>query len=148
MMTSIAADGNFNSRPMLALLRDGDDSLWFITRSPTEKLAEIAKDTRVHLAFMGSNSDFLSVSGHATALRDRAIVAELWHPTYRAWFPDGQNDDTLILLQVLVDRADYWDAPTSRVVRLVGMVKALATGTPYETAERQPIVPAIRLETD
>ncbi len=142
MMTTVNADGHFSSRPMLALLRDGDDAIWFMTRSATEKVAEIVGDTRVHLAFVGSNGDFLSVSGRAMARHDREVIAELWHPTYRAWFPDGRDDEQLMLLRVRVDHADYWDAPTSRVVRLVGMVKAAATGVPYETAERQRIIAA------
>ena len=38
----------------------------------------------------------------------------------------------MTLVRVDVDRADYWETPTSRVVRLVEAVTAMVTGTPYE----------------
>jgi general stress protein 26 len=140
MMTTIGADGHLTARPMLPLLRDADDAIWFMTESETGKLRDIAGDSRVNLSLVGADGEFLSISGRATPSRDRSVIQELWHPTYRAWFPGGQDDERLMLVRVVVERADYWNAPTSRVVRLLGMVKALVTRTPYETAVRQRLV--------
>ena len=58
------------------------------------------------------------------------MIARLWNPTYRAWFPDGIDDPDLTVVRVDVDRADYWETATSRVVRLVEAVTAMVTGTP------------------
>jgi general stress protein 26 len=142
MMTTTDHEGNLTSRPMLALLREHDDAIWFMTQTGTEKLSEIAGDTRVNLAFVGSQGECVSVSGRVTVSRDVDVIEELWHPTYRAWFPEGKDDERLMLMRVTVDRADYWQAPTSRVVRIIGMATALVTGKPYETAERERIVSA------
>jgi len=140
MMTTIGADGSLTARPMLPLLREGDDAIWFMTQSETAKLQDIADDSRVNLSLIGPDGEYVSISGRATSSRDRAVIDELWHPTYRAWFPGGEDDERLMLLRLIVDHADYWHAPTSRVVRLFGMVKALVTRTPYETAVRQRLV--------
>jgi general stress protein 26 len=52
-------------------------------------------------------------------------MEELWSPLHRAWFPKGLDDPNIALLQVEVDRAEYWDSPSSKVVQLIGLAKAL-----------------------
>jgi len=38
------------------------------------------------------------------------------------------------LLNVEVEKAEYWDSPSSKVVQLVGFAKALATGERLKNA--------------
>jgi general stress protein 26 len=140
MMTTIDADGSLTGRPMLPLLRDGDQAIWFMTQTYTGKVRDIADQARVNLALVGSRGEFVSVSGRATLSRDRQAIEELWHPSYRAWFPGGQDDERLMLVRLAVDHADYWQAPPSRIVRLYGMLKALVTRMPYETAVRRRLL--------
>jgi general stress protein 26 len=140
MMTTIDGDGNLASRPMLPMLREADQAIWFMTQTDTAKLRDLSHNARVNLTLVGSHGEFLSVSGRARLSRDRTVIQELWNPAYRAWFPGGPDDERLILVRLVVNQADYWHAPRSRVVRLFGMVKALVTRTPYETAARQRIV--------
>ena len=63
-------------------------------------------------------------------MRDRSKIEELWNPLFKAWFPQGLEDPDLALLKVNVDKAEYWDSPSSKVVRLAGFLKAVATGKP------------------
>jgi len=76
---------------------------------------------------------YLAVAGSAYASRDPELIRRLWHPTYRAWFPDGKDDREATALRVVVDRVDYWEPPRSRFVRLFDAVKALATRRAVET---------------
>ena len=46
------------------------------------------------------------------------------------WFPDGLDSPELALLRVSVATAEYWDAPASRVKKLVGGLRAAVTGDP------------------
>jgi general stress protein 26 len=133
MLTTLDADGGFVSRPMLALLIDGDAGVYFLTHSRSPKVVQIAAEPRVALSFVGSDGMYLSMVGRASAVRDAALVERLWNPTYRAWFPDGAGDPDVTVLRVEVDRADFWEAPGSRVVRLIEAVTAVVTRTPYET---------------
>ena len=73
---------------------------------------------------------YVSVSGTAQLVRDRSKIEELWNPLFKAWFPQGLEDPDLALLKVNVDKAEYWDSPSSKVVRLAGFLKAVATGKP------------------
>jgi hypothetical protein len=38
------------------------------------------------------------------------------------------EDPTLSLLRITIEEAEYWDSPNSKLVQIVGFVKALATG--------------------
>jgi len=45
----------------------------------------------------------------------------------------------LALLKVQVEKAEYWESPSSKVVQLIGFVKAVATGKPYEGGKNEKI---------
>src|ERR1700730_17572311 len=98
MLTTIDGDGQFVSRPMLALLLDDDPGVYFLTHTSSAKVGQIAAQSRVALTFIGPDSVYLSGVGRASALQDAALVAPLWNPTYRAWFPDGVGDPDVTVL--------------------------------------------------
>jgi general stress protein 26 len=133
MLTTVDRHGQLVSRPMLALLLDDDPELYFLTHTSSAKIADVAAESRVAVTFAGSDSTYLAVTGRATASQDPQLIARLWNPTYRAWFPDGADDRDATALRVTIDHADYWEAPTSRVLRLVQAIAAVVTHRPYET---------------
>ena len=121
--------GVLRSRPMQTQEFEFDGDLWFFTSSDTHKTDEIEKDRRVNVSYASpSNNSYVSVSGMAEIIKDRAKIEELWNPIYKAWFPKGLDDPTLCLLKVSVEQAEYWDSSSSTVVQIVGFVKALVTG--------------------
>jgi len=79
------------------------------------------------------------VSGRASVVRDRGKAEELWSPAMKAWFPDGLDDPDLALLRVQVEDAEYWDTPSSKMVHVVGFVKAVATGQRYQPGENEKL---------
>ena len=85
------------------------------------------------------DSVYLSVSGRAEVVKDRAKIEELWSPVLKAWFPEGLDDPHLCLLKIPVEQAEYWDAPSSKIVQLFGMVKAIATGQEADYGENKKI---------
>lgn len=117
---------------------DGD--LWFFTSDNTHKVGEIQADDRVNVAYSEpGNNRYVSVSGRAEILKDKAKMEELWSPAHKAWFPEGLDDPTLCLLKVNVEQAEYWDAPSSTLLQIVGFVKAIATGTEMSYGENKKI---------
>ena len=140
MLTTISADGGLRSRPMATVELTSGGELWFLTSGGSEKAREIAQHMQVNISYVSeADSRYVSVSGSAQILHDRSKAEELWNPTYRAWFPGGLDDPNLAVLKVTVKRAEYWDAPSSRMVRLYGVVKSLVTGQPYESAATERI---------
>ena len=139
MLTTIDG-GQLRSRPMSTQQFEFDGDLWFFTRDNTHKADEVAKDPRVNVAYSKPDDNrYVSVSGTAEIVKDRAKMEELWSPILKAWFPDGLEDPHICLLKVAVEQAEYWDAPSSTIVQLFGMAKALATGTEMSYGENKKI---------
>ncbi len=140
MMTTVDSDGGLRSRPMATQELDKDGSLWFLTQATSPKTGEVERDHHVNLSYVSTEDNrYVSVSGQATVTRDRAKAEEIWNPLYKAWFPEGLDDPNLAVLRVSVEKAEYWDSPTSAVVHLAGFVKALATGKQYRPGENEKL---------
>lgn len=142
MLTTVDEDGTLRSRPMATQnpTEPFDGELWFFTHADTPKVDEVEHQHQVNVAYADPGSQtYVSVSGWATLVRDRAKAEELWTPALKAWFPEGLEDPRLALLRVGVEKAEYWDTPSSTFVHLAGFVKAVATGRPYEPGENEKI---------
>lgn len=138
MVTTRADDDLLVCRPMLLEKQETDGSLTFLTHLSSEKVHEVSRDPRVNAAFVGAKGDrYVSVSGVATATHDPERMHALWNPTYRAWFPAGADDPDSAIFTVRIERIEYWDVPTSRLVRLWCAVKAVATGQVVEAGDHQ-----------
>ena len=134
MFGTYDAQGACHSRPMAAVDQDraaGDDALWFFARTDSRKVAEIGADPRVSIDYADSSGqNYVSVLGRAAIVRDRAKIEALWMEVLRTWFPDGPGDDTVALIRVDMEAAEYWDSPSSLMVHAFGYVKARVTGEP------------------
>ncbi len=140
MLTTALPDGSLRSRPMATQNEKFDGTIWFFTRSDSGKVHEIEDDQHVNVSFVDAGSqNYVSVSGKAKLSRDRAKIDELWSPFVKAWFPDGKDDPQLALLEIKVENAEYWDAPSSAMVNLIGMAKAAATGKTYDAGENEKV---------
>ena len=114
MLTTIAPDGTLVSRPLRTLQMDFDGDLWFITAADSGKVADLAADEHVNLAYADPDANtYVSVSGHAQVLLDRARLDELWSEHMKAYFPKGKDDPNIALIKVAVDSAEYWTGPGS-----------------------------------
>ena len=67
---------------------------------------------------------------HRQIVRDKQKVHELWSEPLATWFPKGKDDPNIGLIRVHVDKAEYWDSPSSTMVHAYGYVKANLTGEP------------------
>jgi general stress protein 26 len=138
MVTTIADDGRLVCRPMLLERLEPGGSLTFLTHLSSQKVHEVARDPRVNVSFVSDKGDhYVSVSGVGAATHDPARMHDLWNPTYRAWFPHGPDDPDCAILTIDIEQIEYWDVPTSRLVRLWCAVKALVTGQVVEAGEHQ-----------
>ena len=139
MLTTIDG-GQLRSRPMSTQQAEFDGDLWFFTSDNTHKVEEIEKDNRVCVAYAKhSDSTYVSLSGRASVVKDRAKMEELWSPILKAWFPGGLDDPHLCLLKVSAEQAEYWESPSGTVVQLLGFVKAIATGQQADWGENEKL---------
>lgn len=138
MLTTVDADGTLTSRPMAQQERDFDGDLWFIIGRDSRKTSQINGQPQVNVTF-SSGSTWVSVSGSADLVVDRAKLEELWDPSVTAWFPEGPDDPNIVLLRVAVTGAEYWDTPGGRVATLLSLAKAKVTGQPYSGGENETL---------
>ena len=141
MMTTVDEQGNLVSRPMAALQFDEEGNVWFFTKRSSPKVDQIEhNEQRVNVAFASvSDADYVSISGTANEVDDRAKIDELWNPQAKAWFPDGKDDPELTLLKVHTQMAEYWDSNDSIMVRLFQQASAVLTGDTPKTGENEKV---------
>jgi general stress protein 26 len=126
MLTTVDEDGSLRSRPMGTQKAEFDGDLWFLTRVDTGKVSEVLRDNRVNVSYAKPDKNrYVSVTGRATLIDDRAKVEEFWDPIYKAFFPEGKDDPRLRLLRIEVDKAEYWES-SNLVATIVGFAKAMA----------------------
>ena len=132
MLTTIDPDGLPWSRPMAVQQSDPfDGTLWFFTGADSDKVPHIEARPEVGVVFAQPDDQaYVTLAGRATISNDRAKIAELWSEPLRAWFTDGPDDPQIRLIQVDLDRAEYWDSPSSAVMYALSYVKAVVTGEP------------------
>jgi general stress protein 26 len=126
MLTSVGDDGALVSCPMEALEMDADGALWFFT----DLRLDLAERVRiVNLSFADdARGTYVSISGRGEIAKDRVRIERLWSRFDRAAFPEGPGSRHLALLKVVVERAEYWDAPHSRTVRLLALAASAVAG--------------------
>lgn len=130
MLSTTDEHGHAHSRPMYTQHVEFDGDLWFFTYLDSNKVREVAAHPQVNASFSDDN-EWVSCSGPAMLVRDRAKTDELWRDDLKAFFPKGKDDPNLGLLKVEVEEAEYWDTPSSVVVRAYGYAKARLTGKSY-----------------
>lgn len=142
MMTTVGPDGNLHSRPMWSQQADqgredrnlefsGD--LWFFSSNDSLKTQELQTNGHTAVTYADPHQNrYVSAYGRGQVVNDRAMAEKLWSEAFRAWCPGRLDDPRLCLIRVSIERAEYWDSPSSRVVHLIGFIKAAATDKPYQ----------------
>jgi general stress protein 26 len=128
MLTTVSTDGSLHSRPMATQQTPFEGELFFLTAADTGKVHEIEDDSQVALTYVDPKHTFLTLSGRASISNDRALIEKLWNPTYKAWFPEGKEDPEIRVLRVVVEQAEYWEAPANAIVRNVKILARAVTG--------------------
>ena len=143
MFTTRRPDGRLVSRPMATQARAAGADLWFVTDASAYKLDELEQDAQVNLAYYNQKSrEYVSISGTARVSNDRAKIAELYRPDWKAWFGDGTSkeagtpdDPRITLIGVDVESAVYLEVDKPRPVVFYEVVKGILTGSQPDIGE-------------
>lgn len=141
MLTTVDENGGLHSRPMSSNGDiDSDGDIWFFTSASSHKVSEIAKLPKVNLSFADpDNQRYVSVSGKAEIIRDRKKIEELWRPEFKIWFPEGKDDPEVALLRVNLEKAEYWDSPSSTIGYALSFVSSFITGKEPDMGENKKL---------
>ena len=141
MLTTLDERGELHSRPMSSNGEvDRDGNIWFFTNVSSHKVSEIERLPKVNANFADPNEQrYVSISGTAQVIRDRARIDELWKPEFKMWFPKGKDDPEIALLRVSLEKAEYWDSPSSTIGYALSFVSSLVTGKEPEFGENKKV---------
>ncbi len=137
MLITKAQDGSLHARPMAVAEIEPNADAYFSTSLASPKIAELEADPHVLVTFQ-SSSEFATIQGTATIVRDRAEIDRLWSESWRVWFPDGKDDPKLCLLRVSAERGEYWDTSGLEGIKFMfESLKARISGRTPEKSEVQ-----------
>ena len=141
MLTTVDDDGTLRSRPLQTAGVDDDGTLWFFTSQSSPKVSEAqAEGGQVNLSYADTaKTDYVSVSGRASLVRDREKMKKLYTKWVEVFFPKGLDDPDLALLRVDIEKAEYWDSPATGVGRLFALAKGLVTENPDAVGENRKV---------
>lgn len=138
MLTTVSPDGALTSRPMAVQETEFDGDLWFFAQRDSDQVRQLRTDPTVGVA-LSSADTWVSISGTAELVEDRAKARELWNSAVEAWFPNGPDDPDVVLLKVHADGAEYWDSPGSKVMTVLSYAKSKLTGKRPDVGENEKV---------
>jgi len=128
MLVTRTEGAGMRARPLTIAESDDGGAMIFSTAIDSPKVRELEADPHVDVV-MQDGRRFVSLSGTARVMRDRALIERLWRPSWKVWFPRGKDDPTLCLLRVEPTEAAYWDLSGTTGIRYVfEMAKAYVKG--------------------
>lgn len=140
MLTTAEPDGSLHSRPMATQEVEFDGDLWFFTGAHAPKVFQVDQHHQVNVAFSNPDKNtYISASGTATLVRDRAKIEELWKPAYKTFFRQGLDDPELALLKVNVEKAEYWDSPSTTLGRAFNFARAYLSKDPGKLGDHAKV---------
>lgn len=139
MLTTHNHAGGLCSRPMYTLEADTNGNLWFFTSTSSHLISEVRNNHQVQITYSAGKEKFVSASGTAYEVFDRAHIMKLWSPMMKAWFPEGVDSADLVLLRVELQDVEYWDSPSSPVTKVAGFFKSMVSDQPYKPGHHEKI---------
>ena len=94
MLVTHSPEGHLRARPMAVARIEDDCSMWFITSPDSSKTLEIGTNANVLIVCQNDYRAYLSMSGQAAPVHDRAKISELWQEPFKVWFPSAGRTQT------------------------------------------------------
>ena len=110
MMTTVQGNGQLNSRPMSNNRNvEWDGDTWFFAFKDSSQVKETQRHSNVNLSYaVPKEVLFISVKGRGEIVADVAKKKELWYGDLERWFPNGPEDESVVLIRVVGEYVDYW----------------------------------------
>lgn len=110
MMVTQGLNQEFQARPMHIVQNSYDGTLYFFTKITSPKVSQIKSENSVCLTFNDhQNSNHVTLYGTARMNNDPKLIEKFWNPIIDAWFPEGKDAGTCGLIEVSVEKGEYWD---------------------------------------
>ncbi len=140
--TSIKEGQPFDTRPMAPQKIDDEGNFWFLSADDSHKNKEIEENPATQLLFQGGHySEYMSLYGTTEISKDKAKIKELWEPTLKTWFTEGEDDPRITVLKFMPFDGYYWDTKNGMVVATAKRLYGAIVGETYDDSVEGNIKP-------
>lgn len=127
MLATIDNDGDLHSRPMMTQEHEFDGDVWFFAARDSDKVREIQQNPDVNVTYV-DDGNYVSIAGKAEIIADVQKKKDLWHESLSAWFEDGPEADSVVLIYVDAKSAQYWETMGGAIGQALNVMKVMLTG--------------------
>ncbi len=119
MMSTQTLRGNIASRPMS---NNGDveydGNSYFFSFNESRAVKDLEENAHVNLSFNGKNGLYISLSGKAKLVTDRAKLEKHWQDQLNQWFQEGINTKGIVMIHVKASHIKYWQGDEDGEIKL------------------------------
>ncbi|CAM3153693.1 pyridoxamine 5'-phosphate oxidase family protein [Deinococcus saxicola] len=128
MLTTVTDEGRMHARPMTTQQIEFDGDLWFIGGKDTEGVHDMGQRPQVNVSYSSpDDSNYVSLTGTAELVEDRAKLDELWSAFYKTYFEGGKDDPNVQLIKISAHGAELWEGP-GKIKGLYELARGAVTG--------------------
>jgi general stress protein 26 len=129
LLVTRTTDGDMRARPMAVAEAQEDGTLYFSTALDSLKVQELEREPGVAVCLQ-EGKRYVSITGTARILTDRALIDRLWSEAWKLWFPQGKGDPNICIIAIEPQEAEYWDRSGAKSLSfLFKAAKAYISGT-------------------
>jgi general stress protein 26 len=109
MLANMDLDGYPHVRAMIKIENEGLDTIWMITNTSSDKIAQLEKDTRACLYFVDLEKWMgLTLVGAIEMLRDEESRKRCWREGFEKYYPRGVDDPDYTVLRFTTSWGKYY----------------------------------------
>ena len=134
------ADDARQVQPMTAFPEPHEAAIWFFTKADTD-IAKAVVGGADGIFIIQSKDQQLqaAVAGQLDLLRDAGRIDRYWNPMVAAWFPDGRDDPSLVLLRLSARHAEVWLSKAGPIRLAWEVAKANTTHAEPDVGKRSSL---------
>jgi general stress protein 26 len=129
---------NHHFQPMTAFVERDTGTLWFFTKDDTDLAQAAGAGGDAAFIFVDKKLQ-ACVDGRLSLARDRERIDRYWNAHVAAWYPEGKDDPTLVLLRLDITEAAVWITEGGPIKYAFEVAKANASKTTPDVGERRDV---------
>lgn len=139
MLTTHTPEGKLAAHPLTVQETEFDGDLWFIGGKDTEGVSDMRQRPQVNVSYSNPDgSNYVSLTGTAELVEDRAKLDELWSDFYKVYFKGGKDDPNVQLIKISTHGAELWEGP-GKLKGLYEMAKGAVTGKQADMGNNETV---------
>ena len=141
LLTTQNSKGELSTRPMkLVNFNKETGEISFFSDLVAQHTLDIVDNSKVNVAFASTEKNsFASLSGHAEIITNPEEKAKHWSALIGLWYQATAQSDDVVLIKVHSEKAEFWDAPSNKIVNFFNLAKSVLSGSRPSSGTHQVI---------